>query len=99
MFIRKAIPFLYLLILAFFSMALLGKLMHWHNLMFWFTGCVITQYMFAFAAIYEIKWLEAFTQNEKSTWSSLLLVCPVISGIAYLKKTNNWRLETGNKKY
>jgi hypothetical protein len=86
MFIQKAIPFLFALSVAFICLALSGIIMHWDNSLFLFTAAMGTQFAFAFAAIYELRKNGGMMRQEKTTWTLLLLICPMLFGIIYLKK-------------
>jgi len=86
MFIQKALPYLYAFSFAFFCLAVSGNMMHWDNSLLLFTAAMVTQFVFAFAAIYELRKNGGMMRQEKSTWTLLLLISPLLFGFIYLKK-------------
>ncbi len=81
---RKILPILYAVSIASIAPAMLAKYLHSNTLMVWFTICVAAQFLFAFAAIAELKNLTHVSEERKGRWSSLLLVAPIIFGALYL---------------
>lgn len=82
---RYLLPMLYALSVVSVGPAMFAKSMHTGNPLVWFTICLITQILFAIAAIAELRSLEYVSYSQKSIWSGLLLVAPVFSGLFYLK--------------
>ena len=76
---------MYIVSMASIVPALLAKSAHSNTIMIWFTIAVATQFLFAFAAIAELKNLPYVSKERKGRWSSLLLVAPLIFGAIYLK--------------
>ena len=94
MFITKAAPFSFTLVVVSFFMALLSKLLQWDNLLFWITIHLIIQYFFAFAVIYEIQQSNNLNKDEKSRWKTNLLLMPLPFGLIYLLKIRRGQLKT-----
>ena len=82
---RKILPILYAVSIASIAPAILAKYLHSNTLMVWFTIGVATQFLFAFAAIAELRNINHLTEKQKGRWGSLLLVAPIIFGALYLK--------------
>ena len=82
---RHILPMLYALSVVSVGPAMFAKSMHTGNPLVWLTICLITQILFAIAAITELRSLEHVSDSQKSTWSGLLLVAPIFFGLFYLK--------------
>ena len=94
MFLSKAVPISFSLVVASFIMALLSKLLQWDNLFFLLTIQLIIQYFFAFAVIYEIQQSNNLNKDEKSRWKTNLLLMPLPFGLIYLLKIRRGQLKT-----
>ena len=82
---RNIVPLSYALTIALFFVAIFSAITHSGAEMSMFIGCLVTQIVFAFLCIYELRTSLYLPQNEKSNWTALLLVAPLFFGIIYLK--------------
>ena len=82
---RHIVPLSYALSVAFFGLAIYSAITHSGNLMIIFIGCLLTQLLFAVLSIYELRTSIYLPQNEKSRWTTILLIAPMFYGIIYLK--------------
>ena len=69
---------------AFLGAGIYAKAFHTGNGMGMFYGSLAAQMVFALFSIKELRRSAQLSQNEKSTWTGLLLVAPVLSGMVYL---------------
>ena len=81
---RNLVPLNYALAIAFFCLAMYSKITHSGDFKVMFIGCMLAQILFAVVSIYELRKSEQLTKSDKSTWSGLLLVAPILFGIIYL---------------
>lgn len=82
---RNIVPLSYALSIAFFCLGIYAQITHSGDLMTMLIGCGVTQILFAILTIYELRKSEQLTQKEKSNWTALLIISPIIFGIMYLK--------------
>ncbi len=82
---RKILPIIYAGSLTSILPVLLAKSTDSHTLMMWVAIGVATQFLFAFAAMAELKNLTHLRDEQKRRWSGLLLVAPLLFGFFYLK--------------
>ena len=94
MLLTKVVPISFSLVVVSFSLTMLSKVLEWGNLFFWFTLCLIIQYFFAFAVIYEIQQSNNLNKDEKSRWKTNLLLMPLPFGLIYLLKIRRGQLKT-----
>lgn len=83
---RNLVPLSYTLSVTFFCLAIYSVITHQGNLMIMFIGgSLVTQILFAALSIYELRTSIYLPQNEKSRWTTFLLIAPMFYGIIYLK--------------
>jgi hypothetical protein len=83
---RNMIHWAYAISVAAFCLALYSKIANSEGIFTFFLITLVSQWLFAFFAIYELRGSEYFTQKEKANWTTLLLCAPLIFGTVYLVK-------------
>jgi hypothetical protein len=83
---RNIIPWTYAVSVGAFCLAIYSKMTGFEDAFTFFVTALVSQLLFAFFSIYELRGSEHFTQREKANWTALLLCAPLIFGTVYLIK-------------
>lgn len=83
---RNIIPWTYAISIGAFCLAIYSKMANFEDTFTFFIIALVSQLLFAFFSIYELRGSEHFTQKEKANWAPLILCAPLIFGTIYLVK-------------
>ncbi len=85
---NRVTPLLYGFAVASLILVLMCKLMHWPNVFILFLLCMALQYVFAVAAILDLRNsnTHSFNEYERSRWPVLIMLLPIPFGFFYLRK-------------
>jgi hypothetical protein len=80
---RTIVPLSYAVTVGTICLAMYAKATNSVDLVTMFIIVLVSQFIFAAFAIYELSNSEHFTAKEKSNWTALLLCAPLLLGIIY----------------
>lgn len=83
---RIMISWAYAISVSACCLAIYSKIANFEDLFTFFIIAMVSQLLFAFFSIYELRGSEYFTQKEKANWTVLLLCAPLFFGTIYLVK-------------
>jgi hypothetical protein len=74
---RNIIPWTYAVSVGAFCLAIYSKMTGFEDVFTFFVTALVSQLLFAFFSIYELRGSEHFTQKRKSQLDSLITMCTI----------------------
>jgi hypothetical protein len=83
--IQRILPIIYWVSMLSIGPWLFATSMQTGDRVWWLLFCVVSQFLFAFAAMAEIRNSPYLTKEQKSRWNGWLVCSPLFFGFFYLK--------------